>query len=539
MNIKHYQRYIFSIFTGVLLSFGWSQWHLGPVLLFAFIPLLFVERFFYENRKNYRSVQVFLYAYIAFFIWNLINTWWIYYASLFGAVAAVVLNSLFMAVVWWLFHGVHRILGHRMGYFSLIVFWIAFEYLHLNWELSWPWLTLGYGFSANILLVQWYDITGSLGGSFWILLTNVIAFQILYKNINGEKLAKMKFDTVLLIIIIFFPIVLSVVKYYTYNEKLDPYNFVVIQPNIDPYNEKYTLSEREQIQNILNLADSLADENTDFVVCPETAFPTGLWEEDIDTYENIKLVQDFLKKYPRIRFIIGASTYKMFDENEPVSATARKMKHSDDYYDAYNASMQLTSDGDIQIYHKSKLVLGVEKMPFPEFFGMFGDFALDLGGIVGSLGVQDTRDVFYANNDKAKVGVPVCYESVYGEFITEWVNNGAGFIFVITNDGWWEDTPGYRQHFRYSSLRAIETRRSIARSANTGISCLINQKGDVLAKTGWWTRTAIKGSLNYNETLTYYVKHGDYIGRISAFFAIIMLLYAIVQKILIKRKSKV
>ena len=120
-------------------------------------------------------------------------------------------------------------------------------------------------------------------------------------------------------------------------------------------------------------------------------------------------------------------------------------------------------------------------------------------------------------NDSIKIGTIICYESVYGEFVTEYVQKGAGYLFVITNDGWWGNTPGHRQHNSLSSIRAVETRRSIARSANTGISSFINQRGDVLQELTWWKRGALKQDLNYNTKLTFYVKHGDYIGR-TAFY---------------------
>jgi apolipoprotein N-acyltransferase len=113
--------------------------------------------------------------------------------------------------------------------------------------------------------------------------------------------------------------------------------------------------------------------------------------------------------------------------------------------------------------------------------------------------------------------------------VTDYVKKGANLIFVITNDGWWGDTPGYHQHNAYSCIRAIETRRSIARSANTGISSLINQRGEVLQELGWWQRGAIKGILNANERLTFYVMNGDYIGRTAGFFALLIALLYIVQ----------
>jgi apolipoprotein N-acyltransferase len=120
----------------------------------------------------------------------------------------------------------------------------------------------------------------------------------------------------------------------------------------------------------------------------------------------------------------------------------------------------------------------------------------------------------------------ICYESVFGEFFARFVRNGARVMFIITNDGWWGNTPGHRQHFDFASLRAIETRRSIARSANTGISAFINQRGDDLDATGYWVPAAIKGSINANREITFYVRHGDYLARMSSVLSIVLLAFA-------------
>ena len=112
-------------------------------------------------------------------------------------------------------------------------------------------------------------------------------------------------------------------------------------------------------------------------------------------------------------------------------------------------------------------------------------------------------------------------------------------ILVITNDGWWGNTPGHRQHFLFSILRAIETRRSIARSANTGISAFINQRGDVFQQTAYWEPAVIKQQINANDKLTYYVKNGDYIARVSVFISVLVLLISLIQGFLKKKKSLV
>lgn len=146
--------------------------------------------------------------------------------------------------------------------------------------------------------------------------------------------------------------------------------------------------------------------------------------------------------------------------------------------------------------------------------------SIDLGGYVGSLGRQSIRDVH------AGAGVAICYESIYGNYFADWVRGGAQFMCVITNDGWWGDTPGYRQHLAQSRLRAIETRRTIARSANTGISAIINGRGDIVSDLKWDERGIISGQIALNSTITPYVAWGDYVVRLAFFIFALSLLYA-------------
>uniref|UniRef100_UPI00402A2D6A apolipoprotein N-acyltransferase n=1 Tax=Candidatus Cryptobacteroides bacterium TaxID=3085639 RepID=UPI00402A2D6A len=136
----------------------------------------------------------------------------------------------------------------------------------------------------------------------------------------------------------------------------------------------------------------------------------------------------------------------------------------------------------------------------------------------------EKRDSTGKVNDSVPVGCAVCYESVYPEHFAEYVRKGAELMTVITNDAWWGNTPGYRQHLSYSSLRAIETRRDIARSANTGISALINQKGDIVAETEWWKQAVLTGKVCLNDRQTFFVRQGDIVGRLCVFFSVLLLL---------------
>jgi apolipoprotein N-acyltransferase len=181
-------------------------------------------------------------------------------------------------------------------------------------------------------------------------------------------------------------------------------------------------------------------------------------------------------------------------------------------------------------------VPGVEIMPYHTVFGFLEKFSIDLGGTSGSLGTQPDRSVF--TSGQTKIAPSICYESIYGDFMSGYIRNGAQLIFVITNDGWWGNTPGYRQHKNYGRLLAIEFRKSVARSANTGISCFINQRGDIIRETGWWEKDAIKQTVYKNDIRTFYANHGDYLGVIASCFSMLFVLALPARLLFRKIKSK-
>src|SRR5690554_324830 len=140
---------LLAILSGILLAISWPTYGFPIFVFVAFVPLLFVEHNIRITHKN-TKLRVFGFAFFTFLIWNLITTGWIYYADLFGMVFANLFNTLMMSLV---FLGYH-ISGKRLTQkWSLVFFaslWISFEYLHLYWDFSWPWLNLGNVFSETI-----------------------------------------------------------------------------------------------------------------------------------------------------------------------------------------------------------------------------------------------------------------------------------------------------------------------------------------------------------------------------------------------------
>jgi apolipoprotein N-acyltransferase len=518
-----------SILSGLLLSPGWYEWGSGMYLMVAFLPLLFVEKYIYSNRQRIHASSTFLYASLTFLIWNLCTTWWIYYASLAGLITAVVVSTFFMSIAFWLFHLTHRLFGHVVGYTGFIIFWISFEFLYMYGEVDWPWLALGHGFMYEPKMIQWYEYTGIFGGSLWILFSNVFILRIFtYKEIRYNKLRYISFiaSTALFIAV---PIIISHSIYNNYKETTQPKNIIIVQNNIDPYMKFSAFSGKEQTKLLIDLAKPYLNDSIDYVVCPETSINNNnytdystekIWINDLNKTYDIQWIRSLTEKYPRLKYVVGIMGYKYYPNEKEKTETARSFPVGKGYYDSFNSAIQIDSSGYVPIYYKSKLVIGVEKMPYTQYLGFLENTILELGGIFRQHGTQKEREVFYDQVDSTAIAPVICYESVFGEFVTKYIKKGAGLIFVITNDGWWENTPGHRQHNEFSRFRAIETRRSVARSANTGISCFINQRGDILQSLGWWKRGVLVGTINVNHKETFYVKRGDYLARICIFLSL-------------------
>lgn len=521
---------VLSALSGILLSIPFIIPHTGLIMLFAFVPLLWLEHSFTVNGKK----GCWTYYALTFVIWNLLTVFWICYSTFWGGVFAVLGNSFQMFVIfavfrrakkWFLKKGKNDI----WAYVFLALLWVAWEFFYFDAEISFPWLVLGNGFATNVSLVQWYEVTGVLGGSLWIWMINLILLFMFRQKITTRRI-------ILLVVVVFVPVTLSIIRFFTYKEPDRPVQIVIVQPNIDPWKEKYSvMSQAEQDKKILTLARKRIDSSTRYVIAPETSVHEIILGNYFSS-SSVLLYKQLVEEYPGTAFIFGANTIGFYPASSK-KPTPSARRYRDRWYEVYNSALQLDSSDRVQIYHKSKLVVGSEKMPYINLFPFIEKLSLNLGGTTGTLGTQKERTVFSRTDNGEATGVAICYESVYGEFFTGYVKNGANFMTVITNDGWWRNTPGYRQHVSYASLRAIETRRSIAHSANTGTSALINQKGVRLVQTEWWVPTSIKGTLNLNDSITPYVKYGDYLGWVSVVLMAILGLYSMICALPLRKRA--
>ena len=544
---KWYIKLALSVLCGLLLSLAWYVRGAALIILLAFVPLFWLSDISLKVGKRNAFGRSILLFYPAFFIFNLITTYWIAYCTMPGAAAAVILNALLQTMVFAAWHACRKQVQNRvLQAIMLISFMVAFEYLHLNWDLTWPWLVLGNVFATMPGMVQWYSITGTLGGTVWILLGNFLVYWELLTSWEQKKRPR-KFGCLLTLACIVVPLLISLLMYQLAERQIDrttPIETVIVQQNTDPWHEEYSLTNEQEIQRILDVAQPYLNGKTNLVITPESAIAHTIDMEALkkhtflegDTrFEGFSLFDSVIALYPNTNFVLGLSTVSISDhKTSPVAQECNPGM----FMEFYNTAGFYNKNGLVSHYHKSRLVPGVEKMPFPKIFGFLEKALIELGGSNSSLG-NDTEQrtfAFEVDGKPLRIGTAICYESVYGELVSNFVKNGANVLSVITNDSWWDDSPGHRQHFEMSRLRAIETRRYVLRAANGGFSGVIDPLGNVLEKTNYDERTALHAKVYAQDRMTFYAKHGDYIARICIFTAIAGLLFTCIIGILRKKR---
>lgn len=518
--------------SACLLSIPWLLPHSGLVLLIAFFPLLLAE----ELALQLKIKRFALYHYGCFVLWNAFTTFWVCNATVGGGLFAIFANAFQMSLIFGLFHYSRRKLGGVLPYILLAAAWVAWERFYHSAEISWPWLTLGNAFAGTTTLVQWYEWTGAIGGSLWVWLANLGLYGLFITLSTGSchswtKLAKIC-SVAALTLLIFGPIALSLMLYHREEDKGEEIEVLIGQPNLDPYHKFESMSQAQQTELLLSIYESeLKAEDSLLIIAPET-FTSDIVIGDIHSSPTVQRFSEFLSKYPGSELLFGASTYSIVREESAPSPLARP--YGGAWLESHNSALLMDSRDSIQLHQKSKLVVAVEQTPYPKIFVPLENFICQTFGLQGPLmgrcvGAESPTVLQY--RDSIPFGCAVCYESIYGEYCSEYVRKGARFLTVITNDAWWGDTPGYRQHCNYSRLRAIETRRDIARCGNTGISCIINSKGDIVTSGPWWEEFVMRSKLQIHDKETLFVRHGDLCGRVCTLVFLLMLLLLVAKMV--------
>lgn len=505
---------LLSLLGGSLLSLAWWEYCSGLIIFIALLPFLQILKLYKEKPGN--ASRLFLTLFTGFLLFNILSFSWLGKVSIAGASLALLTHSTLLALIFHLAWSISMKAGKTSYYISIISLWLAYEFACLNIDIISPWLNSGNVFGKEPMLVQWYEYTGTAGGSLWIILVNILIFNSLRKI--GKAVFMIR-RLILPLLVIIIPITSSILIAVN-NDNNGPKRIkvLILQPNIDPYNEKFdSIPFTIQFESMIKMAETSLNKDIDWLVFPETAIDDPFPESDGTESIYIQKACSLLSKYASLNIILGATTIKYKKTTEEKTAN-----------ELYNTAIHVHDNCQVDYYHKSKLVPGIENniSILPGFIERI--LIPDLGGSMSGYTSQSERFVFKHSQGAGCLAPIICYESAYGEFCSEFVRQGADILAVITNDGWWDNSPAYKQHLWFASLRAIENRRPLIRSANTGISCYINTLGKIEKQSEWWKEAILYAELAPVNRLTFYSKHGDYLYRIFTVAAIVILVLAFV-----------
>lgn len=550
--MKQRRNILLAMTTGVLLGLPWCIPSLFFLIFIAWVPLLILEENIHRQNNVY---TLFNYAFLSFLVWNIMSTWWIIRAQLLGAIVVILLNTLLMTLVFW---AISKIRTRRDSSILLpfIIIWIGYEHFHQYWDLAWPWLNLGNSLATAPKAIQWYQFTGVRGGSLWILLINIIIHKAIQthkqhnlktsllnlKNTKNPKdrinicrnIWNLKEWIISLLLIILIPSLFSLYLLQTNTPATKFISVAIVQPNIDPYTEKFDPQrEHQHLSQFYEQAQSVVDSSTIFLLGPETLIVDTIAENHPQSSPSYSRLLQFQRKYPNLSCIIGVHSYNRLHSTVPPGS--RFNKEQNYYYEAFNSALFTTKNSRPQFAHKTKLVPLFERMPFIQYLHFLGKYSLELGGYNGTYSCRKGVSNFTLPDSSIRMVPIICFESIFRTPMSNDKSDIPEFICVLTNDGWWKQTPGYAHHFNFSILRAIETQRSVVRVANTGISALIDAKGTIIVASPWWKKWAKNISVPLRNKKTFYSIHHDFIGRLSLFLTLLLILITIGQNRAFKR----
>lgn len=485
-------------------------------LFFSFIPYFAVI----EKRKTLLEIN--RASYLMFFTLSLITIYWVgswqSKADPFLMIGGGVLIFFYPAVLLinsTLFFYSYKIFGKEKALWLFPIIWVTGEYLLTLTDLKFPWLTLGHGLAKFTTFIQIADVVGSFGLSLIVLYTNVLLYFVI-KDFFSERKYFLRY-LISAFILFSFVFVYGVIKL---NEKNTDERFLkvgVVQPNIDPWDKWESGGLEEILKNYLELSEECTKQGAKLIIWPETALPVYLFA---GTYSDIvDSIYSFLIKND-VYLLTGMPDYIVHYEHPPTDAKLSKAGNF--YYSTYNSILLLNPKSyEIQRYGKMHLVPLGEKVPFVDALPFLADWFKWGVGLSGwNVGKDTTVFKLIFDKDSVKVAGLVCYESVFPDFVTYFVKKGSQFITVVTNDSWYGNSSGPYQHKEFAALRAVENRRAVVRSANGGVSCLINKYGITEVETEMFTRTSFVVNVPLNNQITFYTNYPLIIPIISSSFSL-------------------
>ena len=537
-----------AVASGILLGFSFPPSPFYSLAYVAFIPMFFL---FAKLESFYQTAK---YSYLFLLIFHLITVYWtggfvvgkdIWMMT--AGTAVIFIHPIFFLPIVLLAFVAKKRLGLVYGLIAYALFWTSFEYLHSLGEYSFPWLTIGNSQAYDLNRIQIVEYSSVYGLTLLIFAFNIIAFLLIVNQANGKwKFRSRQFLSLVSVMVAMYFGSALYGKYVLRRQSVDTKKEIsvgIIQPNFDPwdkwggsYGDKWE-SYFHQLNYYFDETKQLSKFKTDIIFWPETAIPFHIHLPRYSLFlSELLLLSDTLK----LPIFTGLPTAEYFDSLH-APATAERIGTSNSYVESYNSAVLIQPNRIVaQIHKKSILVPFAERIPYAETFRwLIEPLKWNVG--ISSWGKGEDTIVFslyLKDGRQTKFSGMICYESVYPNYVREFVKHGANFLVIITNDSWWGNTSGAYQHAAFASLRAVETRRWVVQCANGGISMIVDPTGKRQLTTSLYTKTKFIADIGLLSDETFYVKYGDIVAQICLAASIMMLIAAVLKNNILKKALK-
>lgn len=487
---------VLSILAGVIFSFSFPKWDYYMFDWVIIVPLIYSML----DRPKYS----FFYGLLFGLISNYIIFYWVVevitnYSNIPFPVALLInlLLTAYLALYWgvWAYFGSYIISKKTTDSLWILPFaWVLLEYIRGNILTGFPWCLLGYSQYKFLPISQIASIAGIYGISFLLILANCAFSVALIKKLRG---AKWKYGIWATVIIIFACIAWGKIRLENYKDPKYNENVGIVQGNIPQDIKWLRVLADEHFNKHIDLTISTMSAGAKLIVWPESAITVFLIE-DKRKYDQIMKISKAYNAY----LLIGAD-YREINDKEV------KYFNSAFFIDPY--------DNRIQIYSKIHLVPFGEYVPLKRFLWFIDKF------VEGVSDFSAGKEYTLFKYKEHKISTQICYEIIFPNISREFVKRGSELITTITNDAWFGKTSAPYQHFAMAVMRAIENKRYLVRSANTGISGIINPVGKIIHQSELFTDYIIIDKVSFLNEKTIYNKYGDWLCILSVLIIIIHL----------------
>lgn len=483
-----------------MLSLAYYPGNLGFIAWLALIrPIMIIARL--NGRAAFTSSYLYGFTFAAFSIY------WVAMVTPPGTVGAILLVGSYYAIALWAFNRLYH-WNQLIGKITLPFLWVGMEHYRTLTEFAFPWSDLGYTQSYYLYVIQIVSIISVHGLSLLIVAVNVMLWQLFDKRMSAEK----RLTSLLIPLAIIAGLTAygwAIVPLYPTEGEI---KVAVLQGSVSieekwaPGKQQYTFDVYEKIIN------EIEEPDIDLYVWPETVLPCYLTRDR----ECETAMRQLVKKTNSYHLVGALSARRVNGE----------LRH-------FNSCYQLNPDGQIStLQEKVKLVPFSEQVPYQDQVPFLRPKRIqEWLSFIKTYDVQWWSDFYPGDSalvfetDKTAYGSLICFESTFPEYSRDLINKGAKFLVGITNDTWFGESVGIHQHARIFITRAIENRCWGVRSANSGLSFVVDDYGRIRSHLGPYEKGAITANVRQIEDRSVFTRIGDIAGKLS--FLILTLTLAI------------